>query len=114
MSTTIPADFPFAITQSSLAGVQPKIALVNVEGKYYAEGCTPEQQLEQYLMCEDLAHQGLEYCNRKIKEGAVADSNTAMLRLYTGLQSKNWCTQMQKIWIVNRVAVLGDWPNPQL
>lgn len=72
------------------------------------------QQLERYLMCEDLAHQGLEYCNRKIKEGVVADPIAAMLRLFSGLQSKNWCTPAQKKWIVLRVAVLGSWSEPDL
>lgn len=114
MSITIPTDFPFNIYQSSLGGAQPKIALVEVDGKFYQEGNTPDQKLEQYVMCEDLAHQSLAYCLRKIEDGTVADPNAAMLRLFNGLQSKNWCTQQQKVWIVNRVAVLGNWPNPQL
>lgn len=88
MSITIPTDFPFNIYQSSLAGAQPKIALVEVDGKYYQEGNTPDQKLEQYVMCEDLAHQSLAYCLRKIKDGTVAGPNAAMLRLYSGLQSK--------------------------
>lgn len=114
MSIAIPTDFPFNIYQSSLAGAQPKIALVEVDGKYYQEGNTPDQKRAQYLKCEDLAHQSLAYCLRKIEEGTVVDPNAAMQRLYSGLKSKNWCTQPQKVWIVNRVAVLGNWPNPQL
>lgn len=74
-STTIPANFPSSSYQSSLAGAQPKIAMVEVDGKYYSEGNTPDQQLERYLMCEDLAQQGSVYCNRKIGEGAEADGS---------------------------------------
>lgn len=110
----IPTDFPFDNFQSALSGAQPKLAMVEVEGKYYQEGNTPLQQIERYLMCEDLAHQGLEYCKRKIKEGAIVDANAAMIRLFSGLQSKDWCTSNQNIWIVNRVATLGNWPQPQL
>jgi hypothetical protein len=112
--TTIPTDFPSNIYQSSLAGAQPKIAVVEVDGKYYPEGNTPAQKLERYLMCEDLAKQGLAYCLRKIEDGTVVDPNAALLRLHSGLQSKNWCTQQQKVWIVNRVAVLGNWSKPLL
>lgn len=113
MSTTIPTNFPSNIYQSSLAGAQPKIAMVEVDGKYYSEGNTPDQQLERYLMCEDLAQQGSVYCNRKIGEGAVADGSAALLRMYTGLQNKGWCTSEQVQWIGRRVAALNKWPVPQ-
>jgi hypothetical protein len=56
---------------------------------------TPDLQLERYLMCEDLAHQGLAYCLRKIEDGTVSDPNGAMLRLHSDLQSKNWRTSKQ-------------------
>lgn len=111
---SIPQDFPCNDYQSSLAGAQPKIALVEVNGNFYPEGNVPQQQLENFLMCEDLAQQGLAYCKRKIDDGTVPDPNSAMIRLFSGLQSKDWCTNMQKIWIVNRVATLGNWPQPQL
>jgi hypothetical protein len=48
VNTTIPVDFPANSYSSSLAGAQPKIAMVEVDGKYYAEGNTPDQQLERY------------------------------------------------------------------
>lgn len=112
--TSIPADFPTDNYNSALSGAQPKLAMVEIEGKFYPEGNTPRQLLERYLMCADLANQGLEYCNRKIKEGTVDDPNAAMLRLFSGLQSKNWCSLDQKKWIVCRVAVLGNWSAPIL
>lgn len=112
MSTTIPTDFPSNSYQSSLAGAQPKIAMVEVDGKYYAEGNTPDQQLERYLMCEDLAEQGSVYCKRKIDEGTVADSTAALLRMYTGIKDKGWCTAEQYRWIGRRVAELNKWPIP--
>jgi hypothetical protein len=63
---------------SSLAGAQPKIAMVEVEGKCYAEGNSPDQQLERYLMCEDLEEQGSVCCKRKIEEGVVGDNYRSM------------------------------------
>lgn len=111
---SIPQGFPNNNYSSALSGAQPKLAMIEIEGKFYTEGNTPEQQLERYLICEDLAHQSLAYCLRKIEDGTVIDANAAMLRLYSGLKSKNWCNQEQKVWIVKRVAVLGNWLNPQL
>lgn len=113
-SNEIPFDFPFENQLGSLSGAQPKLSLVDVNGKFYTEGNSPEQQLERYLMCEDLAHQGHAYCLRKIDDGTVSNPNAAMLRLHSGLHSKNWCTSKQMTWIVNRVADLGNWPKPQL
>lgn len=88
--------------------------MIEVDGKYYPEGSTPDQQMERYLMCEDLAQQGSEYCNRKISEGVAADGSAALLRLYSGLKSKDWCTTEQVRWIVRRVAALNKWPVPQI
>ena len=111
---SIPQDFPSDNYVSALGGAQPKLAMVLIDGKYYPEGNTPEQQLERYVMCEDLAHQGLAYCTRKLEEGTVANPNAAMLRLFSGLQTKNWCTPSQKRWIVLRVAILGNWSAPKM
>lgn len=79
--------------------------MVEVCGKYYDEGNTSDQQLERYLMCEDLAQQGRDYCQRKLDQDAVVDAFTAIERLYAGLLAKNWCTKEQSLWIITR------WPN---
>lgn len=114
MLSCIPQDFPNDNYQSSLAGAQPKIALIEIDGKYYPEGNTPEQLLERYKLCEDLAEQGLAYCLRKIEDETVGDPTAAMIRLHDGLQSKDWCSAKQKTWIVKRVAKLGNWETPIL
>lgn len=113
MNTTIPADFPLNNYQSSLSGAQPKIAMIEVGGTYYEEGNAPDQQLERYLMCEDLAVQGSAYCKRKIEEGTVADSSAALLRMYAGIKDKGWCTAGQYRWIGRRVAELNKWQIPE-
>ena len=111
---TIPPDFPSNNYSSSLSGAQPKMALVEVDGKYYAEGNTPDQQRERYLICEDLAEQGSAYCKRKIEEGVVPDCSAALLRMYTGIKDKGWCTDAQYRWIGRRVAALNNWTVPKL
>ena len=109
-STDIPADFSARGTMASISGAQPKLALVEVEGRYYPEGATPDDRRAQYEMCEDLAHQGVVYCQRKLAEGVVADPAAAMKRLHKGLQGKDWCSAQQNVWIVRRVAILLSWP----
>ena len=111
-TTDIPDDFPVRSAISAISGAQPKMALVEVEGRYYAEGATPDDRKAQYAMCEDLAHQGVVYCRRKLAEGVVADPDAALKRLHTGLQGKDWCSAEQNGWIVRRVATLLSWPAP--
>ena len=112
-TTDIPDDFPVRSAISAISGAQPKMALVEVEGRYYAEGATPDDRKAQYAMCEDLAHQGVVYCRRKLAEGVVADPTAALARLHRGLQGKKWCSAEQKVWIVRRVANLLSWPIPE-
>lgn len=112
-STNIPEDFPARVTVASISGAQPKLALVEVEGRYYPEGATLDDRRAQYEMCEDLAHQGVVYCQRKLAEGVVADPAAALKRLHKGLQGKDWCSAQQNVWIVRRVAILLSWPGPE-
>ena len=112
LSADIPEDFPARGTIASISGAQPKLALVEVEGRYYADGITHEGRRAQYEMCEDLAHQGVVYCQRKLAEGVVADPTAALARLHTGLQGKDWCSAAQNVWIVRRVAALFSRPAP--
>ena len=112
-TTDIPDDFPVRSTISAISGAQPKMALVKVEGRYYPEGATPDDRRAQHEMCEDLAHQGVVYCQRKLAEGVVADPAAALKRLHKGLQGKDWCSAEQNVWIVRRVATLLSWPAPE-
>ena len=84
-----------------------------MEGRYYPEGATPDDRTAQYEICEDLAHQGVVYCQRKLAEGVVADPAAALKRLHKGLQGKEWCSAQQNVWIVRRVAILLSWPIPE-
>ena len=112
-ATGIPDDFPTGNpVLSSLSGAQPKLALVKVNGRFYAEGQTSDDVKRQYELCEDLAHQGAAYCQRKMAEKVVATEAAALERLFLGLQGKDWCSSEQKVWIVRRVAALQGWSVP--
>jgi hypothetical protein len=53
----VPADFPIVAAHSSLAGAQPKLALVEFGGRYYQPGASPPEVLNRWEVCEDLARQ---------------------------------------------------------
>jgi hypothetical protein len=53
----IPADFPRPDAHSALAGLQPKLALVTYEGRFYIPGGTPPELFSRWDVCEDLAQQ---------------------------------------------------------
>lgn len=108
----VPDNFPRGGDVVSLSGAMPKVALVELDGRFYPEGGTPEDIVTQFEMCEDLAEQGRAYCRRKMAEGVVANEGAALERLHTGLQGKDWCTAEQKTWIVQRVAELQGWVVP--
>ena len=50
----VPDDFPIQATPSGLAGAQPKMDLVEEDGKYYVLGTSPAEVLEIFQMCDDL------------------------------------------------------------
>jgi hypothetical protein len=53
----IPADFPRPKLSSALAGMQPKLAMVEFRGQFYTEGCSPPEVWARWDGCEDLAKQ---------------------------------------------------------
>jgi len=109
----IPDDFPVRAKHAALSGAHPKLALVRVGGRYYQAGQTPEQVRADYEMCEDLAHQLVPYCRRKMAEGVVQTTDAALERALLGLKHKLWCSAEQNAWIVRRTAALLGWQVPQ-
>lgn len=107
----IPDDFPVEPQPFSLAGAQPKLALVEEDGIYYAEGTAPSQVLEAYEVCEDLANQFVDYCLKK--ETSTFDTREQILeRLLSSLETKGWCTKKQCGWVIKRTATLLGWQYP--
>lgn len=107
----VPQDFPVRPLLSSLTGAQPKLALVEENGRYYAAGTSPSEVLEAYQICEDLARQLVEYCLKK--EASNFGTHAQILnRVGTGLAAEDWCTKDQCDWVVKRTAELLGWKFP--
>lgn len=107
----IPEDFPVEQQPFSLAGAQPKMAMVEEGGIYYAEGTAPSQVLEAYEICEDLAAQFAEYCLKK-EASNVGTREQILQRLLDRLEEKDWCTRKQCGWVLKRTATLLGWQHP--
>lgn len=113
MPDAIPQDFPIEPVISALAGAQAKLAVVQAGGRFHGPGTTPEEALQQYEVCEDLAHQLAAYCSRKLAEQAVCSEQAALERALRGLRQKNWCSPRQNLWVLRRTARLLGWQEPE-
>lgn len=105
MNPDFPQDFPRDYA-ASLAGIQPKLAVRVVDGKYVT-GYTDEELHARWLFCEDLAVQLKDRTLRKISEGKVSD----LERFYTETERRSrvsgWgVSEAELQWILSRMKTL--------
>jgi len=103
---SIPEDFPRGIL-AAVAGVQPKLCVRLVDGKYVA-GWTNEELLVRYTNCEDLVQQLTTYVSRKALENPDWTIEFNLKRLEKALagkgQSGEWdVTVVEQGWIMGRI-----------
>lgn len=104
----VPSDFPVTPTISTVPGAQPKVSLVEVDGKFYAPGTSPKEVLAVFEVCSDLVDQMVPYCQRKVVQfgGDVPGTTKAV---FQGLLNKKWCTAEQSLWIMVKTAERLGW-----
>ncbi|UUZ70716.1 hypothetical protein LP415_14660 [Polaromonas sp. P1(28)-8] len=107
----VPIDFPVGPIPSALAGVQPKVNLVEEDDQYYASGTSPSEVSEAFETCENLAQKFVAYCLEKEKAGFGTQAQI-LQRMQSSLLTKDWCTPAQYGWIVRRTAGLLNWQVP--
>lgn len=100
----IPEGFPTGGAPFALAGVVPKLNLVEVDGKYYLAGATPEEVVEAYAQCRELIPKLVAYCERKTEE-LDRPMDEILIRTYKGVLLRDWCTPAQCKWIMRQVAI---------
>lgn len=110
-TSSIPADFPHSVPLGSVTGVQPKLLVSETPGGYIIPGSSEADRAEAYAMCEDLAHQLVSYCQRKLDSAAVPTKRAALERSLTGLRQRDWCTEPQAQWVIRRTALLLGWSD---
>lgn len=109
-----PPDFPALPSVSSLAGVQPKLAVTLHQGKYYVPGDTPPERHARWLACEALAQTFVKKCltnehgkyNHLSREGILEQYCTRLLKT-------DLATAPELLWVIRRAAHLLSWPVPE-
>lgn len=104
----IPRDFPITPTTYAVSGAQPKLSLVQENGKFYAPETSPSQVLNAFEICKDLVTQMVPYCQRKLAQFGGDQTATAQA-VFQGLLNKNWCTVEQSEWIMLKTLEELGW-----
>jgi hypothetical protein len=111
----IPADFPLRRHTGTVSGTQPKLLMVNYEGKLYAQGCTPPEIFHRWQTCEDFAHVFVEKCRRNRTGKYSHLSETEILAQYcVRLLETGWASDEELRWVIRRTSELLGWPVPSI
>lgn len=105
----VPDDFPTEPDLGSVTGVQPKLLVREVDGRYQS-GVSGEQLWVRYDACEDLASQLSAYVSRKIATSGLPP-HVALTRAEKGLRLKvdsgEWnFSQAEVAWVMKRTRQL--------
>jgi len=111
--TQVPADFPRPLYAGAISGAQPKLLMVQYNGRFYSPGCTPPELYERWDICEDLACK-LATASLQSKAGKRAHiAEIEILAQYLPrLIAKKWTSEAEARWIIRRVAEKLSWPVP--
>jgi hypothetical protein len=110
----VPEDFPRPAATSAVGGYQPKLALVEYDGKFYLPGATPPEVFKRWDICEDLAHQIAEKARESKRGKRKHMSDVDILDQYCGRLLKTaWGSDAEMRWVIRRTAALLDWPAPE-
>lgn len=108
----VPADFPIAAIPSALSGANPKMSVVEEDGKFYTPGTSPSEVAAAFEVCADLVVQMVPYCERKLAS-FQGDQEATLRAVFRSLVNKKWCTDLQSEWIVRKTAERLCWPFSQ-
>ena len=109
----VPDDFPRDTNLSSVSGVQPKLPVRLVEGRYIV-GLTEGEFLLRYEYCDDLVQQLVAYCQRKADEHPEWSHEITLERMAKGValkgESGEWdITENEQQWMVSQIKLLLGW-----
>ncbi|MGF6924335.1 hypothetical protein [Paraburkholderia sp. 40] len=105
----MPDDFPREPDPGSVTGIQPKLLVREVDGRYL-NGLSEEQLRVRYDACEDLASQLSAYVSRKIATSGLSPE-VALTRAEKGTRLKvdagEWdFSQREMAWVIKRTRQL--------
>lgn len=100
----IPKDFPIEALEFPVAGVQPRLSLVEQGGKYFAAGTSPQEVKEDYREMADFAAQVMAYC--ETTQWRSVQAQEAMLERESRIMSLTYGIRPSHvIWILSKVRL---------
>lgn len=97
-----PKDFPRQPCFSALSGTQPKLSVVEIDGRYYLDQPSEDEIYQRYEMCADLVEQLVAYCNRTKQPGHTWEALLNAVAL--SLTQKSWdLTPEENAWIMTKL-----------
>lgn len=107
----VPDDFPRDASLASVAGLQPKLAVVrdSQSGKY-AEKRDSVETAVRFSVCEDLAEQLAGKCTRnRSSKYAHLSEQEILEQLLNRLLKSGWGTSAEMEWTIRRTAEKLGW-----
>lgn len=109
--STIPRTFPRFSSPGAVAGLQPKLAAVFVDGKFL-EGPTGVALFERYAVCEDLVTQLEVFCRKKLSANPGLALTVFRINVREGVIHKSWGLSVEEVdWIMARLSDVMAWPS---
>jgi len=101
----VPEDFPRITIPAVVTGVQPKIGVREIDGRYIA-GQTEEERYERWDICEDLAQQLLPVARKDEAEHPENAREKTLRRVRISVSQKGWCSEDELDWLIRRLGAL--------
>jgi hypothetical protein len=110
----VPENFPRPSFPGAIAGFQPKLLLVEYEGRFYAPGCTPPELYKRWRRCEDIAeHLRVKSLESKAGKRSHMTESEILEQYLVRLLATGWVSAPEARWTIRRSAeLLGGWPVP--
>ncbi len=103
-SIEIPDDFPRETPIGSIGGVQPKVLVRQIDGKY-ASGRTEEEIFDRFDNCRDLVDQLHIYCQRKLRESPELPIDALLPKVRNAVIEKSWDVSAAELdWIMSKLS----------
>lgn len=106
-----PEDFPREPALGSISGVQSKLLVTKVDGKFKSD-VDEEEIYRRWLVCEDLVQQLTVKTTKRMREGRVPDLDDYVNKLQQWLEVQEWegwkVTGPEARWMRNRIKTLVE------
>ncbi len=100
----VPADFPRRSGSTAVSGMQPKLGVRLIGGKF-VEGWTDEELHARFDACVDLVEQLTVYCHRKLAELPDESLSALLPRVRKSVEAKDWVVSVDELdWIMKQVS----------